>query len=131
MRGGAAAPAAGGGTGGGGDPDPPPPPPPTMPFADENGVDTDDVTTRADGIKVPYCKSDPVWFRRLEIQMQIRKIKSQFWKRVVLEANLPPELNEQIKDYLILEESEATTVYKDCKARLLKINHDQAQVTSS
>ena len=94
-----------------------------MAFADENGVDTDDVTTRADGIKVPYCKSDPVyWFRRLEIQMQIRKIKSQFWKRVVLEANLPPELNEQIKDYLILEESEAATVYKDCKARLLKIN---------
>merc|ERR1712219_43469 len=55
LRTGAAAPAAGGGTGGGGDPDPPPPPPPpTMPFADENGVDTDDVTTRADGIKVPY-----------------------------------------------------------------------------
>ena len=54
--------------------------------------------------------------------MQIRKIKSQFWKRVVLEANLPPDLNEQIKDYLILEESEAATVYKDCKARLLKLN---------
>ena len=94
-----------------------------MTFAEENGVDGEDVYTKADGIKVPYCKTDPTyWFRRLEIQMQIRKIKSQFWKRVVLEANLPPELNEQIKDYLILEESEAATVYEDCKARLLKFN---------
>ena len=98
-----------------------------MPFADVNGTDPDDVATKADTIKVPYDKRDPVyWFRRLEIQMQIRKIGSQFWKRVVLEANLPPELNETIKDLLIKEEAEALTVYKDCKERILKIL-DQSQ----
>ena len=88
-----------------------------MTFADENGTDPEDVYAKADGIRVPYCKRDPIyWFRRLEIQMQIRKIRSQFWKRVVLEANLPPEVNETIKDLLIKEESESATVYKDCKA---------------
>ena len=93
-----------------------------MPFADENGADDGDVATKADTIKVPYCTKDTVyWFRRLEIQMQIRKIKSQFWKRVVLEANLPAEVNETIKDLLIKEESESATVYKDCKERILKI----------
>ena len=93
-----------------------------MTFADENGVDGEDVYTKADTIKVPYDKNDLVyWFRRLEIQLQIRKVKSQFWKRVVLEANLPPEVNETIKDLLITEKVDAATVYKDCKARILKI----------
>ena len=93
-----------------------------MTFAEENGVDGEDVYTKADGIKVPYDKNDLIyWFRRLEIQLQIRKVKSQFWKRVVLEANLPPEVNETIKDLLIKEEVDSATVYKECKARILKI----------
>ena len=93
-----------------------------MTFADENGPDPEDVHTKADTIRVPYDKNDPIyWFRRLEIQMRIRKIQSQFWKRVVLEANLPPDLNETIKDLLVKEENEAGSVYKDCKARILKI----------
>ena len=93
-----------------------------MAFADENEADPEDVYAKADGIRVPYCKRDPIyWFRRLEIQMQIRNIQSQFWKRIVLEANLPPDINETIKDLLIKEENDAGTVYKDCKARLLKI----------
>ena len=40
---------------------------------------------------------------------------------MVLEANLPPEVNETIKDLLIKEKNEAGSVYKDCKARILKI----------
>ena len=93
-----------------------------MTFADENGVDGEDVYTKADTIKVPYDKNDLIyWFRRLEIQLQIRKVKSQFWKRVVLEANLPPEVNETIKDLLIKEEVDSATVYKECKERILKI----------
>ena len=81
-------------TGGGGEGGSAPPPPRAMVnYADSNEADTDDVCTRADGIKVPYDKQDPVyWFRRLEIQMQLRKIKSQFWKQVVLEQNLPAEI---------------------------------------
>ena len=93
-----------------------------MTFADENGVDGEDVYTKADGIRVPYDKKDPTyWFRRLEIQMRIRNIQSQFWKRIVLEANLPPDVNETIKDLLVKERNEAGSVYKDCKARILKI----------
>ena len=53
--------------------------------------------------------------------MQIVGIGSQFWKRVALEQNLPPELCACIKDYLILEQSEAASVYSDCKKRLLKV----------
>ena len=96
----------------------------TMAFADENGIDPEDVAAKADTIKVPYDPKDPVyWFRRLEIQMELRSIKSQFWKRVVLEANLPADVNETIKDLLIKERNSegAATVYKDCKARLLKV----------
>merc|ERR1712026_566470 len=95
-----------------------------MAFADENGPDPEDVYAKADGIRVPYDKNDPIyWFRRLEIQMEIREIQSQFWKRVVLETNLPAEINETIKDLLIKERNSegAATVYKDCKARLLKV----------
>ena len=94
-----------------------------MSFADENGTDPADVATQANTIKVPYDSKDPVyWFRRLEIQMELRSIKSQFWKRVVLEANLPAEVNETIKDLLIKERNSegAATIYKDCKARILK-----------
>merc|ERR1711917_65481 len=40
---------------------------------------------------------------------------------MVLEANLPPDVNETIKDLLVKEENEAGSVYKDCKARILKI----------
>jgi hypothetical protein len=95
-----------------------------MAFADENGPDPADVHTKAATIRVPYDKNDPIyWFRRLEIQMELRDIRSQFWKRVVLEANLPAEVNETIKDLLIKERNSegAATVYKDCKARLLKV----------
>ena len=94
-----------------------------MSFADENGTDPADVAAQANTIKVPYDSKDTVyWFRRLEIQMELRSIKSQFWKRVVLEANLPAEVNETIKDLLIKERNSegAATIYKDCKARLLK-----------
>ena len=93
-----------------------------MTFADENEADPEDVYAKADGIRVPYDKNDPIyWFRRLEIQMEIRGIQSQFWKRIVLESNLPPDINETIKDLLVKERNEAGSVYKDCKARILKI----------
>ena len=95
-----------------------------MAFADENGTDPADVAAQANTIKVPYDPKDPVyWFRRLEIQMELRSIKSQFWKRVVLEANLPADVNETIKDLLIKERNDenAGTIYRDCKARILKI----------
>ena len=93
-----------------------------MSFADENGTDPTDVAAKANTITVPYDPNDPVyWFRRLEIQMELRNIQSQFWKRVVLEANLAPEVNETIKDLLIKEKVDSATVYKDCKARILKI----------
>ena len=78
-----------------------------MAFAAENGIDPEDVATKADTIKVPYDKKDPTyWFQRLEIQMRIRNIQSQFWKRIVLELNLPPDINETIKDLLIKEEND-------------------------
>ena len=95
-----------------------------MAFADENGPDPADVHTKAATITVPYDKNDPIyWFRRLEIQMEIREIQSQFWKRIVLESNLPPDINETIKDLLIKErhDKNAGTIYRDCKARILKI----------
>ena len=95
-----------------------------MSFADENGADPTDVAAKANTITVPYDPNDPVyWFRRLEIQMELRDIRSQFWKRIVLEANLPPDVNETIKDLLIKErnDKDAGTVYRDCKARILKI----------
>ena len=93
-----------------------------MPYSDENTADPADVSSKADGIKLPYCAKDPVyWFRRLEKQMQIRGIGSQFWKSVVLEMNLPPALCDSVKDLLIKEQAESANVYKDCKARLLKM----------
>ena len=95
-----------------------------MAFADINGIDPEDVHTKAATIRVPYDKNDPIyWFRRLEIQMEIREIQSQFWKRIVLESNLPPDINETIKDLLIKERNDknAGTIYRDCKARILKL----------
>ena len=108
-------PAGGAGPGGG---TPPPPPP----YSEANSADPDDVNVIVDGIKVPYDVKDPVyWFRRLEVRMQTVGIGSQFWKRVALEQNLPPDLCACIKEYLILEQSEAKTVYSDCKKTILEI----------
>ena len=93
-----------GGASSGGDPPPP--------YSEANSADPDDVNVIVDGIKVPYDVKDPVyWFRRLEVRMQTVGIGSQFWKRVALEQNLPPDLCACIKEYLILEQSEAKTVY--------------------
>ena len=102
--------------------DPPPTPPPAMAYSEEDKADPTDVNKLVDGIKVPYDVKDPVyWFRRLEIRMQTVGIGSQFWKRVALEQNLPPELCACIKEYLILEQSAAKTVYSDCKKTILEI----------
>ena len=50
-----------------------------MTFADENGVDGEDVYTKADTIKVPYDKNDPVyWFRRLEIAVASYDLRTQW-----------------------------------------------------
>ena len=103
-----------GGASSGGDPPPP--------YSEANSADPDDVNVIVDGIKVPYDVKDPVyWFRRLEVRMQTVGIGSQFWKRVALEQNLPPDLCACIKEYLILEQSEANTVYSDCKKTILEI----------
>ena len=96
--------------------------PPPLPYSEANSADPDDVNVIVDGIKVPYDVKDPVyWFRRLEVRMQTVGIGSQFWKRVALEQNLPPDLCACIKEYLILEQSEASTVYSDCKKTILEI----------
>ena len=79
------------------------------------------MNVKVDGIKVPYDVKGPVyWFRRLEVRMQTVGIGSQFWKRVALEQNLPADICNCIKDYLILEQSEGKTVYSDCKKRILE-----------
>ena len=96
--------------------------PPPPPYSEANSADPADVNVIVDGIKVPYDVKDPVyWFRRLEVRMQTVGIGSQFWKRVALEQNLPPDLCACIKEYLILEQSEANTVYSDCKKTILEI----------
>ena len=67
--------------------------PPPLPYSEANSADPADVNAIVDGIKVPYDVKDPVyWFRRLEVRMQTVGIGSQFWKRVALEQNLPPDL---------------------------------------
>ena len=67
--------------------------PPPPPYSESNSPDPPDVNVIVDGIKVPYDVTDPVyWFRRLEIRMQTVGVGSQFWKRVALLQNLPPEL---------------------------------------
>ena len=93
-----------------------------MAYSEEDKADPADVNKLVDGIKVPYDSKDPVyWFRCLEVRMQTVRVVSQFWKRVASEQNLLPKLCACIKQYLILEQSAAQTVYSDCKKTILEI----------
>ena len=77
----------------------PPTPVVIMPFDTAHEADNDDVYTRSDKVKVNYDMKDPIyWIRRLEIRMQAANIKSQWWKRITFETNLPPDIGHKLKD---------------------------------
>ena len=65
---------------------------------------------------------DPIyWIRRLEIRMQAANIKSQWWKRITFETNLPPDIGHKLKDLFAKEEGEDAQIYKTCKTRFVKL----------
>ena len=62
------------------------------------------------------------WVRRLERRMETGGIGSQWTKRLVLEAALPPQLHNDLDDLFDKRKEECGQIYKECKALLLKIH---------
>ena len=49
--------------------------------------------------------------------MQAANIKSQWWKRITFETNLPSDIGHALKDLFAQEEGEDYQIYKTCKTR--------------
>ena len=89
-----------------------------MSFDTAHAADDGEVYSRADKVKVPYDSRDPVyWLRRLEIRMQAANIKSQWWKIITFETNLPSDIGHQLKDLFAKEENTDAKIYKTCKSK--------------
>ena len=95
-------------------------------FEDTNGKDKDDVLNKLHQITLPFDKENVTkWIRRLEIKMATFNIKSQWNKRVVLEANLPAEVVDEMDSLFAKEQSEIAEeelIYKDLKVMLIKLH---------
>ena len=92
-------------------------------FEDINGEDPKDLLAKLHQIKLTYEGSDIVkWIRRLEIKMESYGVASQWSKRIVLEENLPPKVQDDIIFFDKAKAEASATIYKDAKALLLKIH---------
>ena len=99
----------------------------TMPnvvdFDVENGLDGDKAQDHARAIKVEFDPNDvKFWFSQIENEMVMASIKSQWLKKSVLQRNLPNKQKEDVKAYLVLQQTEAgNSIYKDVKNEIIRI----------
>ena len=92
-------------------------------FDVENGVDGDKAQDHARAIKVEFDPNDvKFWFSQIENEMVMASIKSQWLKKSVLQRNLPNKQKEDVKAYLVLQQTEAgNSIYKDVKTEIIRI----------
>ena len=100
-------------------------------FDAENGTDPTDLLGKLHQITLPYDPSQvPRWINRLEIKMESYGVLAQWSKRVVLENNLPQDVQNDLNELLAVRKSKAsTTIYKECKTLLLKLRGPKEEET--
>ena len=74
-----------------------------------------DIQSKAQNIKQPFDRTDiRFFFSQIEMQMETAGVASQWQKRLLLQKALPPDLIEDVKDLLVLDQDQAGShCYKD------------------
>ena len=92
-------------------------------FDTTNGEDPKELLGRLHQITLAYDKDDvPRWINRLEIHMESYGVEAQWSKRIVLERNLPVEVQSQLNELFDKRKTAAgAAIYKECKTLLLKL----------
>ena len=91
-------------------------------FDAENKDDAAEVAGKLYQIKLTYDDKYVLrWINRLEIQMETYGVASQWSKRIVLENNLPPKVENELNDLFQKRKTVAgASIYLECKTLLLK-----------
>ena len=93
-----------------------------MPYDTENGTDTADAPTKANGIKLEWKSDVKFWLQTLEAKMKMAGVKSQYTKMQVVSCLLPANVADQVKHLLRISEEENTDAcYKNVKTYLLEL----------
>ena len=94
-----------------------------VPYDTAVGEDGDDVYKSIATLKLPFSTTDPkYWFSNLERKLKTFGVGKQKTKKDALHAQLPIEVENEVKNYLRLEEDEeGETPYKDLKVELIKL----------
>ena len=91
-------------------------------YDQQNTDDGENAFANARDCRLPFNKHDvKLWFSLLESKMQFAGINRQWSKRQVLIQLIPPELHNDFKQYLQLNETEAgNSAYYNLKKAILK-----------
>ena len=86
-------------------------------FQDENGKDGAKAIEFTRTLKVEYDPTEvDFWFIQIENEMYTCEVKSQWLKRCVLVKNLPPKVQADVKQWLLVKQSDAPAdIYKQIK----------------
>ena len=95
---------------------------PNVNYDQQNLDDDEGAYQNARDCKLPFNKHDvKLWFSLVESKMQFAGLKKQWSKRQVLVQLIPPELHNDFKHYLQLQETEAgNNAYYTLKQAILK-----------
>ena len=97
--------------------------PAAVDFDSEEKADGEKASEQARHIKVEFDENDiRFWFSQLETEMVMSSVGSQWLKKLILQRNLPNKQKEDVKDFLVLEKTQAgELIYKRIKTELIRI----------
>lgn len=92
-------------------------------FDEENGDDSATAMENLRSVQCPFNKGDIVfWFSQLEDQLTLIGVKKQWTKKIALVRYLPPEIQNEVKSLLKLQQTTAgTDIYLRIKRQLVKL----------
>ena len=91
-------------------------------FEDVNEADGPEVLNKLANITVPWDKDVNYFFFDLEMRMELVAIRSQWYKRIVLANNLPPQVRPELKSLLKKNKAQAgNTIYRDLKYKVIEL----------
>ena len=100
-------------------------------FQDENGKDGAKAIEFTRTLKVEYDPTEvDFWFIQIENEMYTCEVKSQWLKRCVLVKNLPPKVQADVKQWLLVKQSDAPAdIYKQIKQEVLRLHAPKEEET--
>ena len=100
-------------------------------FQDEDADNEETALEYSRTLKVEYDPTEvDFWFVQIENEMYTCGIKSQWLKRCVLVKNLPPKVQADVKQWLLIKQSDAPNdIYKQIKQEILRLHAPKEEET--